>query len=85
MLLLIVAAAASAFPQIAADMPVVNPDSELARCPETPMSFARKMGKRPSQAIPLTELPSAQMFLAVDRRVNGCSAPIVVRYGIGGR
>ena len=85
MLLLIAAAAASAFPQAAADMPVVNPDSESAGCPETPMSLARKMGKLPPQAIPLTELPPAQMFVAVDRRVNGCSAPIVVRYGAGSR
>ena len=85
MLLLFVAAAASGSAQIAADMPVMNPESELARCPETPMSLARKMGKRPSHAVPLTELPSAQLFLAVDRRVDGCSAPIVVRYGIGSR
>ena len=85
LLTLFLAGATPASPQIAADMPVLNPDSESAGCPETPMSLARKLGKRPSRAVPLTELPPAQMFLAVDRRVDGCSAPIVVRYGVGGR
>ena len=58
-------------------MPVVNPLSEPASCPETPMSLARKQAERP-QAIPLDQLPSAAMFAAVDRRIGGCPAPLVL-------
>ena len=72
--LLLMAAAASAQP--ARDMPVVNPLGENALCPETPMSIARKMGQRPPQAIPLSKLPPAQAFMAVDRRIGGCPAPL---------
>ena len=50
-------------------MPVVNPAPEGALCPETPMSLARKMGKGGLRAIPLTKLPPAQTFMAVDRRI----------------
>ena len=42
------------------------------------MSLARKMGKRPPQAIPLNKLPPAQTFMAVDRRINGCEAPLTM-------
>ncbi|MFL6728300.1 MAG: hypothetical protein ACJ8D6_04520 [Sphingomicrobium sp.] len=71
---LIMAAAASAQP--ARDMPVVNPLPESKFCPETPMSFARKMGRRPPNAIPLNRLPPAMTFMAVDRRIGGCPAPL---------
>ena len=70
--------AASAFAQPARDMPVVNPTPEAAVCPETPMSLTRKMGKRPPQALPLNKLPPAQTFMAVDRRINGCPAPLTM-------
>ena len=73
--LMLAAAAAS---QPAADMPVINPAPERALCPETPMSVARKMGKRPPQAIPLTKLPPAQTFMAVDRRIDNCPAPLTM-------
>ena len=74
MSLLLAALIGAALP--AADMPVVNPFTENARCPETPMSIARKMGKRSPRAIPLSKLPPAQTFMAVDRRVGGCPAPL---------
>lgn len=70
--------AASAAAQPARDMPVVNPAPQGALCPETPMSLARKMGKSPPRAIPLSKLPPAQTFMAVDRRVNGCPAPLTM-------
>ena len=77
------AAAASAEP--ARDMPVVNPAPQGALCPETPMSLARKMGKR-SRAFPLSRLPPAKTFMAVDRRIDGCPAPLTMsRYRSGGR
>jgi hypothetical protein len=59
-------------------MPVLNPAPQAAVCPETPMSVARKMGKGPPNAIPLTKLPPAQTFMAVDRRIAGCPAPLTL-------
>jgi len=78
--------AASGIAQPARDMPVVGPVPQGALCPETPMSLARKMGKRPPKAIPLNRLPPAQTFMAVDRRVDGCPAPMtMVEYRRGAR
>ena len=72
--LLTMAAAASATPT--RDMPVLSPLPESKVCPETPMSVARKMGQRPPNAIPLNRLPPALTFMAVDRRIGGCPAPL---------
>ena len=69
---------ASAAAQPARDMPALDPLPEGKFCPETPMSLARKMGKRPPQAIPLNKLPPAQTFMAVDRRIAGCPAPLTM-------
>jgi len=69
--------AASATPQVARDTPVFNPALEGRNCPETPMSLARKMGKTP-HAIPLNKLPPGQIFMAVDRRIGGCPAPLTM-------
>ena len=62
--------------QPAGDMPVIDPLRENLLCPDTPMSIARKMGRRPPHAIPLSKLPPAQPFMAVDRRIDGCPAPL---------
>jgi len=81
---LVAAAAASAQP--VGDMPVINPAPERASCPETPMSLARKMGKHSPEAIPLSKLPPAQTFMAVDRRISGCPAPMtMIEYRGGAR
>jgi hypothetical protein len=86
LLFTVVLLGASAAAQPARDMPVINPVAEGALCPETPMSLARKMGKRPPKAIPLNRLPPAQTFMAVDRRIDGCPAPLtMVRYRAGER
>lgn len=69
---------ASAAAQPARDMPVVDPLPQGLLCPETPMSLARKMGKRPPKAIPLNRLPQAQAFMALDRRVDGCPVPLTM-------
>ena len=66
---------ASAAAQPARDMPVFDPAFAGKQCPETPMSLARKQGQ-PPRAIPLNELPPAHTFMAVDRRIGGCSAPL---------
>ena len=70
--------AASASAEPARDMPVVNPAPQGAFCPETPMSLARKMGKRAPKAVPLSKLPPGKAFMAVDRRVDGCPAPMTM-------
>jgi len=69
--------AASASAQTAGTMPVVNPAPQSAVCPETPMSVARKQGDR-LRSVPLNKLPPAQTFMAVDRRINGCPAPLTM-------
>jgi hypothetical protein len=69
--------ALAAAPQPAADMPVVNPQQPPVNCPETHMSFARKQAERP-RAIPLNRLPRAEMFAAVDRRIDRCPAPLIL-------
>ena len=61
----------------AADMPVLNPQPDRTGCPETPMSLARKEGENPG-ARTLDKLPDAMMFAAVDRRIDGCAAPLVL-------
>ena len=79
--MLLFAAALLAAPVVAAptvDMPIINPVYAAEGCPETPMSLARKMGKRPPNAIPLNKLPPAQSFMAVDRRIAGCPAPLTM-------
>lgn len=77
---------ASAAAEPARDTPVINPVPQGVLCPETPMSVARKMGKRPPNAIPLSKLPPAQTFMAVDRRIGGCPAPLtIIEYRGGGR
>lgn len=67
--------------QPAAPMPISNPYAD-ERCPETPMSLARRKGGRPD-ASPLGELPPAEAFAAVDRRVGGCAAPMLMREAQG--
>ena len=60
----------------AAPTPVQNPYAD-ERCPETPMSLARKQGG-PLIHRKLVDLPQAQTFAAVDRRVEGCAAPMLM-------
>ena len=69
--------AASAFAQQAGNTPVINPMPEAEVCPETPMSVARKQGQR-LRSTPLNKLPPGQAFMAVDRRINGCPAPLTM-------
>ena len=77
LLLTIALSAAATSAQPARDMPVVNPAPQGALCPETPMSLARKMGKTP-RAFPLSKLPPAKTFMAVDRRIDNCPAPLTM-------
>jgi len=77
--------AASAAAEPAGDMPIVNPKAgQPATCPATSRYEASRRGKTP-KAQNLNELPDADMYSAVYRRVGRCEAPIIVKYGIAGR
>ena len=82
-LLLVAMLAASASP--AADMPTINPKANRpASCPATSRYEASRRGKAP-KAQRLTELPDADLYKAVYRRIGRCEAPIIVKYGVAGR
>ena len=84
-LALSVSASAYAAPaRPARDMPVVNPNGPLSNiCPPTSRyEAARRGGKLPPSL--LTQLPAADMYNAVYRRVDGCEVPMVVGYDVGG-
>ena len=69
----------------AANMPVINPNAaQSANCPATSRYEAARRGKTP-QSRKLSQLPDADMYKTVYRRIGGCEAPIVVKYGVGGR
>lgn len=53
----------------------MRPNKRLL-CPQ-----ARNVG----YTLEVTALPDANLYVAVDRRVGGCAAPIVVRYKMTGR
>ncbi len=65
------------------DMPVFNPTGGSPKsCPATSRYEAARRGKA-VRAQKLNELPAGDLYLAVDRRIGGCPAPIIVRYNIG--
>jgi hypothetical protein len=72
----------SAVPATAAVAPPARMNSPL-RCPNDRPVF---VGEKGDEARPkrLAELPPAKLYLSVDRTVNGCREPVIVRYGIGG-
>jgi hypothetical protein len=66
------------------DMPVVNPNGPAsAICPPTSRYEAARRGGRLPPSL-LNQLPAADMYSAVYRRIGGCEAPIIVRYDVGG-
>jgi hypothetical protein len=70
--------------QRAGDMPVMNPNaSARSDCPPPSRYEAARRGGR-LQATPLDKLPDADLYVAVYRRIDGCVAPIIARYGIAG-
>ena len=77
-------AAAAASPAPLGDMPVINPKaSQPANCPATSRYEASKIGKAP-RAQKLNELPDADVYRAVYRKIGQCEAPIIVKYGVSG-
>ena len=85
LLLLIPVAATTAPFGPARDMPVFNPKaSERANCPATSRYEASRRGKT-LKVQKLGELPDADLYKAVYRRIGQCEAPIIVKYGVAGR
>ena len=69
----------------AADMPVINPKADQpATCPATSRYEAAGRGKAP-KAQKLGELPDADLYKAVYRKIGHCEAPIIVKFGVAGR
>jgi hypothetical protein len=68
----------------ARDMPVHNPNAGApSTCPPTSRyEAARRGGKLPPSL--LGQLPAADLYKAVYRRIGGCEVPIIVRYDVGG-
>ena len=58
--------------------------NNAAKCPRTTGYYAWSDTK-PLQPRKLTELPPANAYSAVFRHIGNCEAPIVVKYGVGGR
>ena len=77
-MLLLAAAFSAATPQQA------SPLSTAPACPRTTGYYAWQRGK---QVAPrkLTELPPANAYYTVYRRIDGCMVPVIVKYGVGGR
>jgi hypothetical protein len=70
-------------PKPAGAMPVLNPDAPIGKaCPPTSRTEAARRGARLG-AHKLNELPPADMYMAVDRQVDVCQAPIIAGYGFG--
>lgn len=53
-------------------------------CTHATSYYAWQRGKRVKPQA-LTELPDANLYLPVYRRVDGCEVPIIVKYGVSGR
>jgi hypothetical protein len=83
--MLLLAIALLAAPQPTAEMPVISPKAgQPANCPATSRYEASKRG-RSLRAQKLNELPDADVYRAVYRRIGQCEVPIIVKYGVVGR
>jgi hypothetical protein len=83
--MLLLAAVLLAAPQPIGDMPIINPKAgQPANCPATSRYEAAKRGHSP-EARKLNELPDADVYRAVYRRIGQCEVPIIVKYGVVGR
>ncbi|MES2136506.1 MAG: hypothetical protein V4502_05540 [Pseudomonadota bacterium] len=71
----------------AGDMPVLNPNADAPKtCPPISRYEAMKRGGKLAPQT-LNQLPSADLYKAVYRRIGGCVVPLIVGYnfGVGGR
>ena len=84
MLLFVPLLAAAASAQPIGDMPLINPKAgQPSTCPATSRYEASRQGKTP-KAQKLNELPDADVYRAVYRKIGKCEAPIIVKFGVVG-
>ena len=85
-LLLLAATAAIATPSAAAPArpPPATKAPATAECQRT-TSYQAVLRSNSVTPRKLTELPPANMYAAVYRRINGCEVPLVVRYNVEDR
>ena len=82
---LLILAAAVALPNAAIAPPVHGGlHSANEQCPQEALHYAYRDGKKLAPK-KLTELPDANAYSAVYRRVDGCQIPVVVKYGVSPR
>jgi hypothetical protein len=75
--------AAAQPPRPLGTMPVLDPSPEArADCPPISRYHATQRGG-PLAARKLNELPAADLYKSVYRRVGGCEVPIIAGYGYG--
>ena len=76
---------AAAQPRPTGAMPVVDPNAfQPATCPATSRDLASRRGKARAEPKKLNRLPPADAYFAVYRRIGGCEAPMLIKYGVGG-
>ena len=80
--ILALAATALASTAFAAPPPQGGLARPAAGCPDPPLVHLVRPG-RPATVHRLTELPPANMYLSVYRRIDGCLVPVIAAYGIG--
>ena len=80
--ILALAATGLASAALAAPGPPTGPTRPAAHCPDNPIVHLVRPG-RPATAHKLTDLPPANMYLSVYRRVDGCLGPVIAAYDIG--
>jgi len=78
--MLLIAAALMAAPTTSA----LSPLAHSRTCPRTTSYYAWDRGKSVAPR-KLNELPPANVYATVYRRVDRCEVPVIVKYGVGGR
>lgn len=63
-------------------LPNAGPVADDKECEDTKVRHADETEAPASRR--LGELPDGNLILAVERQVDGCRKPVIVRYGIGG-
>ena len=83
LLLFLAAATTAAAPQPNPDkMPVYDLGASNPQCPPISRYEAARRGGKLKPEL-LDQLPKADVYKAVYRRVGGCVSPVIVRYGLG--